>query len=194
MRISSLACLSAMLFLSACVTQQSEPAIPFASGGYAYLGQPQADDEPDYAADESYLGSDGLTYVGETPVTMLDGTQVPVVYDSGAGGWGYYDRFRHFHGVPRDLRDRLERTHPGGRGLPPPGHVLGQPAGLAPGAFRSGLGVPSLNIVHGGLAVPPAPAFHTGPSVPVLGGLHGGPGQLAEAQVGGRAAGPAAIP
>jgi hypothetical protein len=85
---------------------------PAEAPGYGYAaGPPQG---------QSYVGPDGLSYVDSVPVGVVEGEQVPFVFVGGLGGWGYYDRERRWRGAPPEVRERLEQSHPGGRGLPPP--------------------------------------------------------------------------
>lgn len=81
----------------------------------------------------AYVGPDGLTYEGGYPVGVIEGEQVPLVFDPGLGGWGYYDRLHHWRGAPPEMRERLERFHPGGRGLPPSGEFHRGPGRPEPG-------------------------------------------------------------
>jgi hypothetical protein len=185
MHISVLSLLSAGLLLGGCVVQQPQPTTPFSFGAYSAPGYSFAESAD--PGDQSYLDPDGLTYADGQPVTMLDGGDpAPVFYDPGLGGWGYYDHAHHFHGAPPDMRDRLNRFHPGGRGLLPPGSFHPGPGGLPPiavhgepgGAFHGGLGAPPPGAFRGGPALPFANGFHGGLGAPALGGFHGGPGQL----------------
>lgn len=93
---------------------------PAAGGAQGYPGV----EAPGYGSGPPpggpYAGPDGLSYVEGVPVGAFEGEQVPLVFVGGLGGWGYYDRERGWHGAPPELRERLERAHPGGRGLPPP--------------------------------------------------------------------------
>ena len=80
-----------------------------------------------YPPGTAYVGPDGFAYVDGYPVGVVDGEQVTLVFDPVLGGWGYYDRFHRWRGAPPDMRDRLERFHPAGRGLPPAGNWRGGP-------------------------------------------------------------------
>ena len=102
---------------------QAQPGV----AGYGYPGDAQGYGSPagGYVAGpppgQPYVGPDGLTYVDGVPVDEIGGEQVPLVFVVEQGGWGYYDRGRGWHGARPELRERLERSHPEGRGLPPPG-------------------------------------------------------------------------
>ncbi len=120
----SLALLSASVLLEGCVAPppcayDNCYAPPPAPGYAAY---------PPPAPGQPYVGPDGLTYVDGYPVTEYDGAPVPFVFLPELG-WGYYDNGHRWHGAPPELRDRLERAHPGGRGLPParPGPAAAPP-------------------------------------------------------------------
>ncbi len=154
MRRSIFSLVSAGLMLSGCVVQQPQPTTPFSFGaysapGYSFTGF-------DGPGDQLFLGPDGLTYVNGEPVTMLDGDPAPIFYDAGLGGWGYFDRVHHFPRTPPEMRDRLNRFHPEGRGLPPPSPaaIRGAPASPfpagPPGASRGGMAVPPANGLRGG--------------------------------------------
>ncbi len=83
---------------------------------------------------QAYVGEDGLTYVDGYPVDTVDGEQVYVVFVP-ALGWGFYDRAGGFHRASPVVVARLERSHPGGRGLPP-----GGPRGAVASGGRPGPG------------------------------------------------------
>lgn len=104
-----------------------DPADGGQAGGYAppqpppvygYLG---GGSPADPGPGQPIVGPDGLTYVDGVPIGLLEGEAVPLLFVGEQGGWGYYDRGRQWHDAPPDVRDRLERSHPGGRGLPPVG-------------------------------------------------------------------------
>jgi hypothetical protein len=89
----------ALLPLAGCV------ADPYYQGGYAggYYGTPA------YGYPQTYGYTDGyptMVYGGET-----------VVLIPGGGGWGWYDRERHWHSAPPHIEHRLREAHP--QGLPP---------------------------------------------------------------------------
>jgi hypothetical protein len=166
MRLSILSLCSAGLLLGGCVVQQPQPAIPFSFGAYSAPGYSFAGyDDP---GGQLFVGPDGLTYVNGEPVTMLDGEPLPIFYDPGLGGWGYFDQGHHFHHTPPEMRDRLNRFHPEGRGLPPLGSFHSGPGGLSPAAIHGGPASPS----PGG----PPGAFRSGQAEPFPSGLHGGAG------------------
>ena len=96
------------------------PAYPETYAPQAYA-PPNAYD-PGPPPGQPYTGPDGLTYVDGTPVDTSEGAAVPLVFVP-ALGWGFYDGEHRWRGARPDLRDRLDRFHPGGRGLPPPGAV-----------------------------------------------------------------------
>lgn len=89
--------------------------------------------DPYAAPPGQYIGPDGLTYLDGAPYAVFGGEQVAVIYDPGFGGWGYFDRERHFHGAPPEFRERMERFHPGGRGFQSQGGFRG---GTDRGGFR----------------------------------------------------------
>lgn len=187
---------SAGLVLGGCVAQPGNygAAGGYAAPGYAAPGQP-GDGAPGYgygypgagaqgygyaagpAPGQPYVGPDGLTYVDGVPVGAADGEQVGYVYVGGLGGWGYYDHDRRWHGAPDGLRDRLERSHPGGRGLPPDAYNrrFDRPAPGRGGVERTSFGQPG---EHG-----PAPGrgFFPGGN-PGSPGAPGAPGQVFRGQ------------
>jgi endonuclease YncB( thermonuclease family) len=77
--------------------------------------------ETEYVLAAGDDGTDGISYVGRTPMAVIGGA--PVVLAFGAGlGWGYYDHQRRWHAAPGAYRAHLEHFHPDGRGLPGFGH------------------------------------------------------------------------
>ena len=136
-------------------------------------------------------GGDGIAYVGGAPTAIIEGETVFLVF-AGALGWGYYDHWHHWRGVPDRYRGHLEHFHPEGHGLrgyggggqfdgPHPGAVhqtamagaAGHP-GFAPGAHPGG----NLGFAPGG---------HPGGNPGFASGAHpgGSPGFTAGAHPGG---------
>lgn len=66
-------------------------------------------------------GADGLVYVAGAPTTVIDGETAFIVY-GGDAGWGYYDHWHHWRGVPDRYRAHLDHFHPYGHGLRGYGH------------------------------------------------------------------------
>lgn len=128
MRRVSLSLVSAGLLLSGCVPPPQPYGNPYAP---AYA-QPQG------GPGQPYVGPDGLTYVDGYPVDTIDGYQAAYVFVPALGGWGYYDGGHHWRGAPPGMRERLERFHPGGRGIPPGEfHGGGRPGpGYGGGGFQ----------------------------------------------------------
>ena len=109
----------------------------------------------------AYVGEDGLTYVDGYPVDYVDGQQVYLSFVP-ALGWGFYDAGGRFRRAPPGMVGRLERFHPGGRGLPP-----GGPRGFVPGGGRPFAGA------RPGIGAPPGAGGP--PGRPVFGGPRPGP-------------------
>ena len=128
--------------------------------------------EPGPPPGQAYVGPDGLTYVDGYPVDVIDNQQVELVFVPTLGGWGYYDGGRRWRGAPPDMRDRLDRYHPRGEGLPPPGRFdRGPGPGRGPGPAMGGR--PGFG---GGPPGGPAHPGYPGPGYPGPGRRNPGPG------------------
>ncbi len=137
---------------------------PEAAPGYPAAGYP--------APGQPYVGPDGLTYVNGSPVYLDGGEYEPLVFVAGLG-WGYYGYGHRWFGAPGDLRGRLDRYYPEGRGFPPPDGFHGGPGFHGPGGpgFQ-GAGGPG----GPGFRGPGGPGFPGGPMRPVAGPPPGHPG------------------
>ncbi len=98
----------------------------YPASGYSGDGYPDGA-APGQPPGQAIVGPDGLTYVDGVPVGLIQDEAVALLFVGVLGGWGYYDRGRQWHEAPPEMRDRLERLHPGGRGLPPPGVARRRP-------------------------------------------------------------------
>ena len=61
---------------------------------------------------------DGLALIEDQPFTLDEGEPAPLIYEPGVG-WGFWDRSYKWRRAPEAWTGRLERFHPGGRGLQP---------------------------------------------------------------------------
>jgi hypothetical protein len=106
-----------------------QPAYGYGSPAYVSPGYPPA-----------YDPYSGYSYNDGAPEIIEGGVSIPLVLFGGQ--WGYYDRDRHFHRAPDNVRRDIEshrgygnfRPNPGPRGGGGPQPWHGQPNGQA--AFR----------------------------------------------------------
>ncbi len=114
------------------------PQPGYGSPGYGYGAPAYA--PPGYPP--PYDAYSGYNYDNGAPVIVEGGVSVPLVLFGGE--WGYYDRDRHFHRAPDNVRRDIETRRASGNFRPNPGPPggggaqswHGQPNG--PAAFRSG--------------------------------------------------------
>ena len=121
-----LALVALLLPLTGCVV----PPQPVGYGyGYAQPGYyPGAYPQPDY-------GYPGFAYNDGSPTLYVDGAIMPLIFFG--GGWGYYDRERHFHRAPGGVEGHLNQRFPGGNGYRPwAGGQGGRPEAFRPGGGR----------------------------------------------------------
>jgi hypothetical protein len=82
---------------------------------------------------------DQVTYIDGQPVVVDDGAQLPVIFDPGYGGWGYYDRGHHWRPMRGDFQPRPGYRGPGGGpGFGGPGFGGPVPGGGGYGGPRPG--------------------------------------------------------
>lgn len=127
----------ALLPLAACVAE------PY---GYPNYGAPAP--AYGYPAPPPYAYSDGyptMVYGGET-VFLIEG----------GGGWGFYDRERHWHEAPPNVAQRLREAHP--QGLPARPEHQGWSGGQPPRPEHQGSGGGQPAAPQGGYRPAPAPA------------------------------------
>jgi hypothetical protein len=100
----ALALMGLLLSLGGCVVTPAEP-------GYGY-GQPA------YPGGEAYYDNSnvypGYSYNSGSPSLFVEGSAMPLTYYQ--GGWGYWDRERHWHHAPDQVERSLQRHH----AVPPP--------------------------------------------------------------------------
>ena len=109
----------ALLPLAACVTD------PY---GYPSYGAPA----PAYG----YPGPAPYAYSDGYPTMVYGGETVFLI--QGGGGWGFYDRERHWHEAPSHVAQRLHEAHP--HGLPPRAEHQGWGGGQPPRPEHQGWG------------------------------------------------------
>jgi endonuclease YncB( thermonuclease family) len=131
-------------------------------------------------------GVDGITYVAGVPTAVIEGETVFFAY-GGDLGWGYYDHWHHWRGIPGRYRQHLEHFHPYGHGLRGYGHeeamhrgeAMHREAAFHPGemhpgmaasGMRPGMAAPGIRpgVAAPGMAHPNAFGagfIHPGPSV-----------------------------
>jgi hypothetical protein len=155
---------AAGLMLSGCYVPVQGPG-----PGYGYVAA---------APGQPYGDPGDFGYVDGYPVDTIGGEQVALVFVPALGGWGYYDGGHRWRPAPPGYRERLERFHPGGRGVPPPGGFRGGPGpgfggGPRPG-FANEPGRPGPGPGYGG---PPGRPGYAGPPPgrPGPGPGYGGP-------------------
>jgi hypothetical protein len=113
----ALALTALLASLGGCVVSPAEP-------GYGY-GQPAYPGGGAYYDDSSNIYP-GYAYNNGSPSLIVEGSAMPLtLYE---GGWGYWDRGRHWHHAPDQVEHNLEHRHAGGRPPGPPpqaGHAEG---------------------------------------------------------------------
>jgi hypothetical protein len=120
-------------------------------------------DSAEYALMAGDDGVDGITYVAGVPTAVIEGETVFIAY-GGDLGWGYYDHWHHWRGVPGRYREHLEHFHPYGHGLRGYGHeetlhreeAMHREAAFHPGGMHPGMDPSGM---HPGMA---APGVHPG--------------------------------
>jgi endonuclease YncB( thermonuclease family) len=133
-------------------------------------------------------GVDGITYVAGVPTAVIEGETVFIAY-GGDLGWGYYDHWHHWRGVPGHYREHLEHFHPYGHGLRGYGHeeavhhgeavrreAAFHPGGMHPGIEPQGMrtGVVSSGMHPGMVAPGMRPGSVGAPGMQHPSGLGGG--------------------
>ena len=90
-------------------------------------------------------GVDGIIYVAGVPTAVIDGETVFIAYGDDLG-WGYYDHWHHWRGVPGRYREHLEHFHPYGHGLRGYGHeeAMHREAAFHSGGMHPGTELPGM--------------------------------------------------